>query len=190
MLLVAAANASGLLDALETALASCAPQAGSRLASLSSSSRLSLLRTLLFLGVVGLLRPWDLRGYTGDALGLLTGRSRAYGYFYTERFLADIARSNDAEVLTSALARWTTRLWHDGYVGINAPALFYVDGHRKPVYTDALIPRGLVGRLSTILGSRTLLLLHDASGHPLLVTTHRGDQHLTSGLPLLIKQYE
>ena len=61
---------------------------------------------------------------------------------------------------------------------------------RLPVYTDALIPRGLVGRLSTILGSRTLVLLHDASGHPLLITTHRGDQHLTSGLPTVIKQYE
>jgi hypothetical protein len=34
------------------------------------------------------------------------------------------------------------------------------------------------------------VLLHDASGHPLLVTTHRGDQHLTSGLPTLTKQYE
>ena len=62
---------------------------------------------------------------------------------------------------------------------MNVSALFYIDGHRKPVYTDALIPRGLVGRLSTILGSRTLVLLHDASGHPLLITTHRGDQHLT-----------
>jgi hypothetical protein len=33
-------------------------------------------------------------------------------------------------------------------------------------------------------------LLHDASGHPLLITTHRGDQHLTSGLPTVIRQYE
>ena len=191
MLLVAAANTSGLLEALETALSCCAPQAGSRLAHLSSSSRQSLLQTLLFLGVVGLSRPWGLRGYTGDALGRLPGRSRAYGYFHTERFLAELARSNGAEAFTSALARWTTRLWQSEVsAGINVSALFYIDGHRKPVYTDALIPRGLVGRLSTILGSRTLVLLHDASGHPLLITTHRGDQHLTSGLPTVIKQYE
>ena len=111
MLLVAAANTSGLLEALETALSCCAPQAGSRLAHLSSSSRQSLLQTLLFLGVVGLSRPWGLRGYTGDALGSLPGRSRAYGYFHTERFLAELARSNGAEAFTSALARWTTRLW-------------------------------------------------------------------------------
>lgn len=104
LLLVAAAHETGLLEALETALSSCAPQAGSRLAHLTSSSRQSLLQTLLFLGVVGLSRPWDLRSYTGDALGLLTGRSRAYGYFHTERFLADVARSNGAEVLTGALA--------------------------------------------------------------------------------------
>jgi len=35
-----------------------------------------LVLTLLFLGVVGLRRTWDLRGYTGDALALLSGRKR------------------------------------------------------------------------------------------------------------------
>ena len=133
MLLVAAANTSGLLEALETALSCCAPQAGSRLAHLSSSSRQSLLQTLLFLGVVGLSRPWGLRGYTGDALGRLPGRSRAYGYFHTERFLAELARSNGAEAFTSALARWTTRLWQSEVsAGMNVSALFYIDGQTPP----------------------------------------------------------
>jgi hypothetical protein len=178
LLLVAAAHETGLLETLETALSSCISQDISRLAHLTSSSRQSLLRTLLFLGVVGLSRTWDLRGYTGDALGLLTGRSRAYGYFHLERFLAE-------------LARWTSCLWHSETLAhVGKQALFYIDGHRKPVYTDTLIPRGLVGRLSTILGSRALVLLHDASGHPLLVTTHRGDQHLTLGLPAIVKRYE
>lgn len=81
--------------------------------------------TLLFLGVVGVHRTWDLRSYTGDALGLLTGRKRAYGYFYTERFLAEVARSNGAEALTSALAKWTTRLWQpEAFAGTDTPALF------------------------------------------------------------------
>ena len=65
-----------------------------------------------------------------------------------------------------------------------------VDGHRKPVYSDTLIPRGLVGRLGTILGCRALVLLHDEHGHPLLATTHRGDQHLMVGLPAIIERYE
>ncbi|MBO0791658.1 MAG: hypothetical protein J2P36_12015 [Ktedonobacteraceae bacterium] len=191
LLLVATAHETGLTSTCETALSSCAPQAGSRLTHLTSSSRQSLLQTLLFLGVVGLSRPWDLRSYAGDTLGLLTGRTRAYGYFHAERFLADVVRSNGAEVLTGALAKWTTGLWQAELLAApGTPALFYVDGHRKPVYTDALIPRGLVGRLSTVLGSRTLALLHDGAGHPLLVTTHRGDQHLTGSLPALIKRYE
>ncbi len=58
------------------------------------------------------------------------------------------------------------------------------------MYTDALIPRGLVGRLSKILGYRALVLLHDEHGHPLLATTHRGDQHLTIGLPSIVTRYE
>ena len=191
LLLVAAAQETGLLETPEHVLLACASHSTSRLAHLSSTSRQSLLRTLLFLGVVGLSRNWDLRSYTGDALGLLTDRSRAYGYWQIERFLSQMAQAHGADICTDALAEWTTRLWQ-----LSAPketdqsAIFYVDGHRKPVYTDALIPRGLVGRLSAILGCRALVLLHDAQGHPLLATTHRGDQHLTIGLPAIVKRYE
>jgi hypothetical protein len=34
------------------------------------------------------------------------------------------------------------------------------------------------------------VLLHDDQGHPLLATTHRGDQHLTVGLPAIVSRYE
>ena len=47
--------------------------------------------------------------------------------------------------------------------------VFYIDGHRKAVYADHLIPRGLVGRLEKVLGCRALVVLHDQEGHPLLV---------------------
>ena len=57
---------------------------------------------------------------------------------------------------------------------------------RKPVFSDDRIPRGLIGRTGAIEGCRALVLLHDAQGHPLLATTHRGDQHLTIGLPQIL----
>lgn len=99
--------------------------------------------TLLFLEAVGLRRTWDLRGYTGQALALLTGRYRAYGYRHTERFLAELACIGADVPLTEALARWTATLWKPKPQGRENPApVFYVDGHRKPVYADALIPRG------------------------------------------------
>jgi hypothetical protein len=162
------------------------------LAGSSVAGRQRLLLTLLFLGAVGLHRTWDLRGYTADGLALLTGRKRAYGYRYTEAFLSQVAHAGGADGFTDALAQWTTQLWHPRDEAAEQPSFLtcYIDGHRKPVYTDALIPRGLVGRLSTILGCRALVLLHDAQGHPLLVTTYRGDQHLTVGLPLIIAHYE
>jgi hypothetical protein len=62
----------------------------------------------------------------------------------------------------------------------------YIDGHRKPVYADKLIPRGLIGCSGKILGCRALVLLHDDQGHPRLAMTHRGDQHLTMGLPQIL----
>jgi hypothetical protein len=153
-----------------------------------------LLRTLLFLPVAGLARTWDLRSYTGTMLAILSGRECAYSQGYTEQFLARLARAKAAERLTETMARWTWSLWQTEQTSPDqngTPAVFYVDGHRKAVYSAVLVPRGPVGRLDgKILGCRELVLLHDAQGHPLLTTTHRGDQHLTMGLPHLLHCYE
>jgi hypothetical protein len=147
--------------------------------------------TLLFLEAVGLRRTWDLRGYTGQALALLTGRQIAYGYRHTERFLTELAQIGADEALTQVLAGWTASLWkREAELKNNSPAVFYIDGHCKPVYADTLIPRGLIGRTGKVLGCRALVLLHDQQGHPLYISTHRGDQHLTVGLPSMIAQYE
>jgi hypothetical protein len=193
LLLLAAAHQTGLLTSLETALSPnlLTVDPALRLA----CSQLATLRrqvlTLLFLEAVGLRRTWDLRGYTGDALALLTGRRLAYGYRHTERFLAELAKVEANEALTEALASWTATLWSTRARVLDKPVpVFYIDGHRKAVYADHLIPRGLVGRLEKVLGCRALVVLHDHQGHPLLVTTHRGDQHLTVGLPAMITRYE
>ncbi len=147
--------------------------------------------TLLFLQAVGLQRTWDLRGYTSQTLALLIGRHRAYSYRHTERFLAELAFAGADDPLTEALALWTASLWELKQPGRENPVpVFYVDGHRKPVYADRLLPRGLIGRTGKILGCRALVVLHDQEGHPLLATTHRGDQHLTIGLPAILKHYE
>jgi hypothetical protein len=114
-------------------------------------------------------------------LALLTGRKQAYGYRYTETFLSQIAYAGGAETFTDALARWTLHLWESETQDGHKERAYYIDGHHKPVYSRAFIPRGLVGRLGTILGCRALVLLHDEQGHPRLVLTDRGDQHLTKG---------
>jgi hypothetical protein len=92
-----------------------------------------LVRTLLFLGVVGLDRTWDLRSYTGEALGLLTGRPRAYGYFHTDRFLSQVAQAGGAETFTDGLAQWTARLWKPPTAPTQeVDRLYYVDGQTPP----------------------------------------------------------
>jgi len=191
-LLVAAAHETGLLCELETAIASCEPATAHSLLSSSPRCRRQLLLTLLFLPLGGLRRTHDLRGYTADALAVVTGRSRAYGYCHTERFLSQLAKAKGSEVLTTALGSWTTHLWEVGSqnAGEETAPCLYIDGHRKPVYADCLIPRGLIGRTGKILGGRALVLLHDEHGHPRLATTSRGDQHLTVGLPKALACYE
>jgi hypothetical protein len=172
-------------------VSACTPRGDARLAHLSARSRHMLVRTLLFLGAVGLDHTWDLRSYTGDGLGMLTDRPRAYGYFHTERFLSQVAQADGSETFTDGLAQWTARLWKLSVASTQeVEPLYYIDGHRKPVYADALIPRGLIGNSGKILGCRALVLLHDEEGHPRLATTHRGDQHLTVGLPQILARYE
>src|SRR2546425_672592 len=153
-----------------------------------------LILTLLFLPVAGLARTWDLRSYTGTMLAVVTGRERAYSHRYVEWFLARLAHAGAAEPLTKGVAKWTWKLWQTEQPSPdqpNPPAVFYIDGHRKAVYSDVLVPRGPVGKLGgKILGCRELVVLHDSQGHPLLATTHRGDQHLTLGLPCMLHCYE
>ena len=192
LLRLSAAHETNLLCQLEAVLP--IKQPSSRM-SQSSPARLfhlqrSLLLTLLFLPAVGLHRFWDVRSYTGRELALLTGRPQPYSYRHTERFLLQLSTAQADQALTQALARWTASVWQVGERSREACSSFYVDGHRKPVYTETLIPRGLIGRLGKIAGCRTLVLLHDEQGHPLLVTTHRGDLHLTLGIPQLLTSYE
>jgi hypothetical protein len=148
LLLLAAAQETALITHLAEALPS--EQAEGRPPLVGSSAvRRRLLLTLLFLGAVGLHRTWDLRSYTADGLALLTGRKRAYGYRYTEAFLSQVAQFDGAERLTDALTHWTRQLWHprDDACKSKSALTCYVDGHRKPVNSDTLIPRGLVGLL-------------------------------------------
>src|SRR6266567_6087458 len=192
LLLVAAAHETGLLSELETAITLCQPATVRSLLSSATHCRRQLLLTLLFLPLSGLRRTHDLRSYTGNTLGVLTGRPRAYGYCHTERFLSQLAKAQGSEALTTALGSWTTDLWEAENQDVLSEAIpcFYIDGHRKPVYADDLIPRGLIGRTGKILGGRALVLLHDEQGHPRLATTSRGDQHLTVGLPKVLTRYE
>ena len=156
-----------------------------RLAESGSVSRQKLLQTLLFMPIADVYRPYALRSYSGDALSLLSERDRAFGYVHTERFLSQLAHANAHEHSATVLLSWIANLWnHDD------TTVYYVDGHRKPVYSDVRLPRGLIGRTGRILEARALTLLHDEQGHPLAVTTERGDQHLTLGLPQVMAAYE
>lgn len=107
LLLLAAAHETDLLPALDAAVLR---DDGSAAHPRTARAR-TLLLTLLFLNAAGLRRTWDLRGYAGDGLALLTGRGRAYGYRHAERFLAHLARAGTADPFTDALAAWTTTLW-------------------------------------------------------------------------------
>jgi hypothetical protein len=142
-------------------------------------------------GQLGCSAPGTCAGILVQGWRSSTFRKRAYGYRHVERFLSEVAQTGGAETLTDGLAAWATRLWKPtSELDEQTVSVFYLDGHRKPVYSDCLLPRGVIGRTGKVLGCRTLLLLHDEQGHPLLATTHRGDLHLTLGAHSLITRYE
>jgi hypothetical protein len=121
---LAAAEETGLVKVLNEAVAESSVP---RRVKSQSITRQQLLLTLLFMNMVEVGRPWDLRSYAGDGLALLSGRQRADGYAHPERFLAQIAQSGLAERLTDSLASWTNQVWPAQEV------LDDVDGHKKPV---------------------------------------------------------
>lgn len=190
LLLLAAANETGFLSQVEEVLSKQQQPSDVHQPERQSlwTPQQSLLLTLFFLPAVGLHRFWDLRSSTGQELALLTGRTRPYSYRHTERFLLHLVSLQADQALTEALARWTASVWQ--IEKKSQEVSFYVDGHRKPVYTNTLIPRGLIGRLGKIAGCRALALLHDERGHPLLLTTSRGDLHLTQSFSPLLTAYE
>ena len=104
MLLLAAAQETGVIAALEKALPT-GEQADPRLTHATPATLRQALLTLLFLGVVGLRRPWELRGYAGEALALLTGRRRAYGYFQCEGCVAKILKNRTRHELPLLVQR-------------------------------------------------------------------------------------
>lgn len=206
LLVLAAAQETGRIAALAAAL----PCAGSPwLRQLLPLTRLQRLLTLRFLCAVGLARTWDLRSSTGTARASVTGRLVAYGYRTAERFLSHLAQADADGPLSDALARWTHQLWSPWRAAVPltpdhplpAPpddpfepptphrTVVSVDSHRTPVFSDVLLPRGRIGRTGNVLGARTLICLHDAQGHVLLVQTSRGDAHLTRETPQLLEQY-
>ncbi len=141
--LLAAVQQTGLLTSLETALSPSLLTADPslRLAHSQPATLRSQLLTLLFLEAVGLQRTWNLRGYTGQALALLTGRHQALGYR-----LAELAKTGADDALTQALASWTASLWKpQARVGDGPVPVFYVDGHRKAVYADQPLSTRLGG---------------------------------------------
>jgi hypothetical protein len=191
LLLLSAAHQTGLLATLGTTIQSVATAGSCSGLLLNLAAIERPLLTLLFLPGADLARTWDLRTYTGTLLALVTGRGCAYSYGYVEQFLSRLARAGADERLTDTLAKWTWTVWHDEQTKPEQGAVFYVDGHRKAVYSDVLVPRGPIGKLGgKILGCRELVVLHDQKGHPLLIITHRGDQHLTIGAPQLLHRYE
>ena len=73
MLLLAAAQQTGLLDALVTAVMEVADPTIPGLSPPNPAVVARLILTLLVLPVAGLARTWDLRSYTGTMLAVLTG---------------------------------------------------------------------------------------------------------------------
>ena len=105
-LLLAAAQHTGLLEQMVTAVMDLADPSMPGLNPLNRGVVVRLVLTLLLLPVAGLARIWDLRSYTGTLLALVTGRERAYSQRYAERFLSGLAKAGAAECLTTVIAKW------------------------------------------------------------------------------------
>lgn len=145
--------------------------------------------TLLYLPVFGMKRPKDLERYHKSGLGLISGIGKRYRYSTIDKHQRELEKLNVSQAVSKALARcYIEALFIK--IELEDQSYFYIDGHLKTVWSDKNIPRGFRTALNKTEKSLEQVLLTGGKGHPLILLTCPGDQHLTKEMFNLIDAFE
>jgi hypothetical protein len=142
----------------------------------------TLVMTLLFMALLRIKRPENLKEYSPEDLGRVLGLDRAPEVKTVRRKLADLAERKKGQQLLEALARQRIAQQEE------ALAFLYVDGHVREYHGQEPLgktkkPQSPVARTAT-----TDHWVHDAQGSPLLVVTSEMNAALTSVLLPILQQ--
>ena len=131
---------------------------------------------LLYLPVLGLVRPRDLYYYQGEGLKVLHGFT--YKYLTVEHFLGELTGLRVGYPLADALACCYSQAWYPGA----EPLFIFTDWHIKPHWTKHQAHSGHVTMWERVMPGTKQLLINAPDGHLLGGWNYPVDVHLTQVL--------
>jgi transposase len=141
------------------------------------------LLTLLFMALLRIKRPEQLKQWDPAALGRLLGLDRAPEVKTLRRRLSRLAARHCAERLGAELAR--QRVDQRGHL----MGFLYIDGHVRAYHGQRPIAsKAYVARRHLAMPATTDYWINDRSGDPLLVITGDLGQSLAKALPRLLRE--
>src|ERR1700674_349419 len=143
--------------------------------------RTSLL-TLLFMALLRIQRPEQLKEQDPVALGRLLGLDRAPEVKTLRRKLTRLAAYQRAEPLGAELAR--VRVVQRGQL----MGFLYVDGHVRAYHGQRSISHAYVARRHLAMPATTDYWVNDCAGDPLLVITGEVNAALTRAFPRILRE--
>ena len=143
--------------------------------------RTSLL-TLLFMALLRIQRPEQLKEHDPAALGRLLGLDRAPEVKTLRRKLTRLAAYQRAEQLGAQLAR--LRVDQRGHL----MGFLYVDGHVRAYHGQRSISQAYVARRHLAMPATTDYWVNDCAGDPLLVITGEVNAALTRAFPRVLRR--
>jgi transposase len=143
--------------------------------------RTSLL-TLLFMALLRIQRPEQLKEQDPAAFGRLLGLDRAAEVKTLRRKLTRLAAYQRAEQLGAELAR--LRVAQRGHL----MGFLYIDGHVRAYHGQRSISQAYVARRHLAMPATTDYWVNDRAGDPLLVVTGEVNAALTKALPHLLQE--
>jgi hypothetical protein len=128
---------------------------------------------LLYLPILGLIRPRDLYYYQGEGLNVLYGFT--YKYLTLEHFLGHLTRVQVGYPLANTLVCRYSQAW---YAGVE-PLFIFTDWHVKPHWTKYPAHSGHVTMWERVMPGTKQLLINGPEGHLLGGWNYPVDTHLS-----------
>ncbi|GAG19356.1 unnamed protein product, partial [marine sediment metagenome] len=135
-------------------------------------------------------RIWHFKTvYPRDGLGALCGTGLPYRYHTIDNFLRELSRLDIDKQLSRDLARTYLEIFHLN-IETREEQTFYIDCHRKVLWTKKNVPKGLHATRNKILKCLDVYFIHDCNGIPILPWTRPGDSHLVNELLPIVQELE
>jgi len=140
------------------------------------------LLTLVFLALVRIKRPDNLKENSPPELGRILGLDRSPEVKTLRRKLARLADDGRSEAFLQELVRCRVKSRS------RALGFLYVDGHVRVYSGKADLPKAHVARMRISMPATQDVWVNDANGDPLFFVTQQAHPQLVSALPPVLKQ--